>query len=91
MSFYRTHFLKDFIYLFLERREEKKRERNINVWSPLPHPLLGTWTATQACALSGNQTSNPFASQSASQSAELRQPKLLIAFFKSSTFWQGLK
>ena len=46
----------DFIYLFLERGEsrEKERERNINVWLPLTHPLLGTWLATQACALTGN-------------------------------------
>ena len=37
-------FFKDFIYLLLERREwrEKERERNINVWLPLVHPLLGT-------------------------------------------------
>ena len=52
----------DFIYLFLERREgrEKQRERNINVWLPLTCPLLGTWPITQACALTGNQTSDPF-------------------------------
>ena len=33
-----------FIYFFLERGEgrEKKRERNVNVWLPLAHPLLGT-------------------------------------------------
>ena len=46
-------------YLFLEKGREKKRERNINVWLPLMHPLLGTWPATQACALTGNQTSDP--------------------------------
>ena len=46
-------FLKD-IYLFLERGEG--RERNINVWLPLKCPLLGTWPATQACALTGNGT-----------------------------------
>ena len=40
-------FKKDFLYLFLERgerREEgrgKERERNINVWLPLMHPLVG--------------------------------------------------
>ena len=28
-----------------------------NVWLPLMHPLLGP--TTQACALTGNQTSNP--------------------------------
>ena len=54
-------FFKDFIYLFLERGEgrEKERERNINVWLPLTRPQLGTWPATQACALTGNQTSGP--------------------------------
>ena len=37
-------FKKDFIYLFLERgeRREEERERNISVWLPLIHPLLGT-------------------------------------------------
>ena len=32
------------------------RERNISEWLPLVHPLLGTWPATKACALMGNQT-----------------------------------
>ena len=32
-------FLKDFIYLFVERGEG--RERNTNVWLPLVHPLTG--------------------------------------------------
>ena len=50
-----------FIYLFLEGedRKEKERERNFNVWLPLAHPLLGTWSATQACALTGNLTGDP--------------------------------
>ena len=45
-----------FIYLFLEREEgrEKEEERNISVWLPLVYPVLGTWAATQACALTGN-------------------------------------
>ena len=38
---------------------EGERERNINVWLPLRHPLLGTWPTTQACALTRNQTRNP--------------------------------
>ena len=52
-------FLKD--YLFLERGEEKEkeRERNISVWLPLLCPTLGTWPETQVCALLGNQTGNP--------------------------------
>ena len=54
-------FLKRF-YLFIFREgegKEKERERNINVWLPLACPLLGTWPATQACALTGNQTGDP--------------------------------
>ena len=38
---------------------EKERERNINVWLPLTCPFLETWPATQACALTGNQTGDP--------------------------------
>ena len=48
-----------FISFFLERGKEKERERNINVWLPLTWPLLGTWPATQASALTGNWTSDP--------------------------------
>ena len=29
------------------------------MWLPLMHPLLGTWPTTQACALTGNRTSDP--------------------------------
>ena len=44
------------MYLFLEREEgwEKERKRDINVWLPLTRPPLGTWPATQTCALTGN-------------------------------------
>ena len=53
-------FIQYFIYLFLEAEEgrEKERERNISAWLPLVCPLLGTWSATQACALTGNRISN---------------------------------
>ena len=49
------------MYLFLERGEgrEKERERNINVWLPLACPVLGTWPATHACALTGNPIGDP--------------------------------
>ena len=47
-------FLKDFIYLFLKRGEESKR--NIN--GCFSHPQLGTRHAAQACALTGNWTSD---------------------------------
>ena len=50
-----TQFFKK-IYLVLDGggQREKERERNTNVWLPLTWPLLGTWPATQACALTGN-------------------------------------
>ena len=51
-TYYFLFLKKDFIYLFLEREEE--RERNIRVWLPLVRPLLGTWPATQTCALTGH-------------------------------------
>ena len=49
-----------FIYNFRERgREEKERERNISVWPPLIHPLLGPGLPPLACVLIGNWTSDP--------------------------------
>ena len=52
-----------FLSLFLDRGggREKERERSINVWWPLTCPLLGSWPATQACALIGNQIGDPLA------------------------------
>ena len=48
------------LFIFREREGKvKERERNINVWLPLMLPLLGTWPATQASALTGNQTGDP--------------------------------
>ena len=63
------------IFLFLERREvrEKEGERNINVWLPLTCPLLGTWSTTQACALTGNQMATLWFT-AYTQSTELHQP-----------------
>ena len=54
-------FWKKILFIYFYRREgrEKGRERNINVWLPLTHPLLGTWPTSQACALTGNWTCNP--------------------------------
>ena len=44
---------------------EKERERNIDVWLPLTCPLLGTQPTTQACALTGDQTSDPLVHRAA--------------------------
>ena len=46
-------------YLFIFREGKGERVRNIHVWLPLTHPLLGTWPSTLACALTGNRTGNP--------------------------------
>ena len=54
------YFLRFYLFIFRKRgRREKERERNINVWLPLSCPLLGTWPAPQACALTGNWTGDP--------------------------------
>ena len=49
------------VYLFVFRGDGKGREggreRSISVWLPLTCPLLRTWPATQACGLTGYQTS----------------------------------
>ena len=73
-------FLKDFIYLFLERGEgrDEERERNINVWLPLTCPLLGTWPATQACALDLEWNQRAFGLQDGTQSIEPHQPGCLV-------------
>ena len=47
----------NYLFIFRERGEkEKEKERNIH-WLPLAHSQLGTWPATQACALPENETS----------------------------------
>ena len=60
-NFLLKSFLKRFYYLFIfrERGRVGEREGNLNVLMPLMQPLLGTWPATQACALTGTQTSDP--------------------------------
>ena len=59
-------FLKDFIYLFLETGEGREKERQKHLCERetfaccLLHVLaLGPGLATQACALTGNQTDDP--------------------------------
>ena len=51
--------------MFREKGKEEERERNISVWLPLTHSLLGTWPATQACVLTGYGPSNPLVCRSA--------------------------
>ena len=83
-------FFKDFIYyLVLERGEgqEKERKRNINMWLPLPRPLLGTWPETQACALTGNRTGDPSVHRLALNPWSHKQPGIL----QHSLWGQGLE
>ena len=40
---------------------------------PLTCPQLGTWPTTQACALTGNRTGQPFGLQDDAQSTEPHQ------------------
>ena len=46
-------FLKTLFIYFEREGRKKERERNINRL-PLAHSQLGTWSATQACAVTGN-------------------------------------
>ena len=76
-------YLKILFIFFLDRGEgrEKERERNTNVWLPLARPLLGTWPATQACALTGNPTSDHlFHRPELNPLSHTSQGKLLKAF-----------
>ena len=50
-------FLKDFIYLYLERGEG--RERNTNVCLTLPWPPLGTWPHNPGMCSTWNRTGDP--------------------------------
>ena len=55
------YIFKYLIYLFLERGEgvRKRGRETLMCGCFLSTPLLKTWPATQACAVTGNQTSNP--------------------------------
>ena len=57
MSSY-LYLFKDFIYLSLERRREGGREGEKHRCVVASH-TLGTWPATQACALTGSRTCDP--------------------------------
>ena len=46
------------LFIHRERGREGERQRNIYVWLCLMCPLLGTWPATQACALTWVGTSD---------------------------------
>ena len=49
---------KEFLFIFREGKGGRQRRRETLMCGCLEHPLLGTWPATQACALTGNRTSD---------------------------------
>ena len=51
-----------------------KRKKNINVWLPLMPTPLGTWPATQACALDWELNHRPVGSQAGAQSTDPHHP-----------------
>ena len=86
-------FFKDFIYLFLERGREGKREgEKHHVWLPLTCPVLGTWPSTQKEISQLKRVSQPgmcpdwesnlrpFGSQASAQSTEAHQPGWYLGF-----------
>ena len=65
------------------------------MWLPLAHPLLRTWLTTQACALTGNQTSDPLVCRPAlkplsTQSIPARAVLPLYSKTPSSLIWINL-
>ena len=64
--------------MFRERKGERYGGKHQCVVT-LTRPLLGTWPATQTCALTGNQT---FDSQASTQSIEPHQPGHIFIFFE---------
>ena len=80
-------FFKDFI----ERGEGKgkERERNINVWLSLMHPLLGTWPTTQACALDWELNWQPFGSRPMLNPLSYTSQGLLVPFKLLPQCWSS--
>ena len=75
-------FIPFLIYLCLEGGRE--RGRNISVWLLLMYPSLGTWSSTQACALTGNRTGNISAHRLAPKSlshTSQGSPCILIIYY----------
>ena len=68
-----------FICLFLERGQGRERGRETSMCGCLSHaPYLGTWPATQSCALTGNWTSDPL----------IHRPMLSPLSYTSQGKWQ---
>ena len=84
--FFFFFFLRFYLFYFYRgERKEKEKKRNINVWLPLTCPLLGTWPATQACALDWELNWWPFGPQASAQSTEPHQPGMCLLLNQSSS------
>ena len=55
------------------------------MWLPLAQPLLGTWSAAQACALTGNQTSDPVVHRPVLSTLSYTSQGYLFSFL--TVFW----
>ena len=77
---FKTKIFKDFIYLDRGEGREKVRERNISVWLPLTHPLLGTWPPTQARARDRESNQQPIDLLANAHSIEPHQPGPSLSF-----------
>ena len=74
---------KDFIYLFIDRGERRKkgRERNINVWLPLAQPLPEDLAHNPDWCPDWESNWQPFGSQANTQSTESHQPGHFSYYF----------
>ena len=68
-------------YLFIFREWKGGRKSSIHLWLSLVHPLLGTWPATQACAVGWELNQWPFDLLAGTQSTEPHQPAFELLFF----------
>ena len=57
--FFKVLFVCLFVYLERKGKGERKRGRETSTCGCLERPRRGTWSITQACALTGNRTGNP--------------------------------
>ena len=60
LDYINIEIFKNMLFIFRERGRDGERGRDtLMCGCPSSTPQLGTWHPTQACALTGNQTSDP--------------------------------